>query len=92
MYVHRVIGGRDNVEFAKAFKVNIVKIFNKACFKLHKCYSNVTEEEEEEDTSEIETDQTYTKQQLSKGDTKRAILLISWSKQDDQLEVKFRQS
>lgn len=36
MYVHDVIGGRDNVEFAKTSKVNIVKIFNKACFKLHK--------------------------------------------------------
>ena len=55
-------------------------------------YSNVTEEEEQEDVSEIETDQTYTKQQLSKGDTKATILGISLNKQDDQLEVKFGQS
>ena len=37
----------------------------------------------------METDKTYSKQQLSKGDTKTKILGISWNKQDDQLEVKF---
>ena len=39
----------------------------------------------------METDKTYSKQQLSKGDTKTKILGISWNKQDDQLEVKFPQ-
>ena len=37
------------------------------------------------------TDEKYAKQQLSKEDTKTAILGISWNKQDGQLEVKFPQ-
>ena len=56
--------------------------------KLASSYSNVVELEEEEDVSEIETNETYAKQQLSKEDTKTTILRISWNKQDDQLEVK----
>ena len=75
----------------KAFKKNIVKIFNGAGFKLHKWSSNVAKLEEEEDISQMETDETYAKQQLSKGDRKTEILGISWTKQDDQLEVKFLQ-
>ena len=55
----------------KAFKKNIVKIFNGAGFKLHKWSSNVAK--------------------LSKGVRKTEILGISWTKQDDQLEVKFLQ-
>ena len=61
-------------------------------YKLNKCHSNVPELEEEEDISQIQTDGTYAKQQLSKGDTKAKILGISLNKQDDQLEVKFGQS
>ena len=56
--------------------------------KLASSNSNVVELEEEEDVSEIETNETYAKQQLSKEDTKTTILRISWNKQDDQLEVK----
>ena len=56
--------------------------------KLASSYSNVVELEVEEDVSEIETNETYAKQQLSKGDTKTTIVRISWNKQDDQLEVK----
>ena len=58
----------------KAFKKNIVKIFNGAGFKLHKWSSNVAKLEEEEDISQMETDETYAKQQLSKGDRKTEIL------------------
>ena len=43
------------------------------------------------DISQIETDYTDAKQQLRKGDTKTAILGISWNKQYDQLEVRFLQ-
>ena len=61
-------------------------------YKLNKCHSNVPELEEEEDISQIQTDETYAKQQLSKRDTKATILGISLNKQDDKLEVKFGQS
>ena len=91
MYVDDVIGGGDNKESAKTFKKNIVKIFNETGIKLHKWHSNVAELEKEEDVSQVETDETYAKQQLSKGDTKTSILGISWNKQDDQLDVKFPQ-
>ena len=91
MNVDDVIGGGDNVESAKTSKENIAKIFNEAGFKLHKWHSNVAELEEEKDISQIKTDETYAKQQLSKGDTKATTLGISWNKQDDQLEVKFPQ-
>ena len=87
MYVDDLIGGGDNTESAKKFKENIVKIFDEAGFKLHKRHSNVAELEEEKDVSQIETDETYAKQQLSKGDAKSTIPGISWNKQDDQLEV-----
>ena len=82
-------GEGENVEFAKALKENIVKIFNEVGVKLHKWHSNVAELEEEKDVSQIETDETYAKQQLNKGDIKTIILGIFWNKQDDQLEVKF---
>ena len=72
-------------------KEHSVKIFNGADFRLNKWHSNVTELEEEEGISQIETDKAYAKQQLSKGDTKTTILGISWNKQDDQLELKFPQ-
>ena len=39
----------------------------------------------------IETGETYAKQQLSKGNAKTKILGIFWSKQVDQLKVKFLQ-
>ena len=91
MYVDDVIGGRDNMGSAKTFKKNIVKILTEAGFKLHKWHSIVQELEEEKDVSQKETDETYAKQQLSKGDTQTTILEISWNKQDDQLEVKFPQ-
>ena len=82
----------ENVESVKTFKENIVKIFDEAGFKLHKLHSRVAELKEEEDHSQIETDETYSKQQQNKGDTKARILGISWNKQDDQLEMKFPQS
>ena len=91
MYVNDVIGEGDNVESAKTFKENISKTFNDAGFKLHKQHSNFAELEEEEDVSQIETNETCAKQHLSKEDTKPIILEISWNKQDDQLEVKIRQ-
>ena len=91
MYVDDLIGGGGNTESANKFKENIVKIFNEAGFKLHKRHSSVAELEEEKDVSRIETDETYAKQQLSKGDAKSTILGISSNKQDDQLEVKFSQ-
>ena len=91
MYVDGVIEEGDNMESAKKFKEKIAKMFNGAGFKLHKWHSNVAELEEEEGVSQIETDKTYAKQQLSKGDTKATIFGISWNKQDDQLEVKFPQ-
>ena len=56
-----------------------------------KRFSNFAELEEEEDVSQKETDETYSKQQLSKGDTKTATLGIFRNKQDNQLEVKFPQ-
>ena len=89
MHIGDVIGEGDNMEPAKKFKENIVKMFNEA--GLHKWRSNVAELQQEENVSQIETDETYVKQQLSKGDTKETILGISWNKQDDQLEVKFPQ-
>ena len=64
----------DNVDSAKTFEENIVQIFNEAGFKLHKWHSNVAELEEEDDISEIETDETYAKQQLSKGDREQQFL------------------
>ena len=64
------------------------RTLSKYLMKLASSYSNVVELEEEEDVSEIETNETYAKQQLSKEDTKTTILRISWNKQDDQLEVK----
>ena len=82
----------ENVESVKAFKENIVKIFDEAGFKLHKLHSSIAELKEEEDHSQIETDETYSKQQQSKEDMKTRILGISWNKQDDQLEMKFPQS
>ena len=39
----------------------------------------------------IETGETYAKQQLSNGNAKTKILGIFWSKQVDQLKVKFLQ-
>ena len=60
--------------FCKAFEENIVQIFNEAGFKSHKWHSNVAELEEEDDISEIETDETYAKQQLSKGDREQQFL------------------
>ena len=75
--MHDVIGGGDNMESAKRFKENIVKTVNEAGFKLHKWHFSDTELEEEEDVSQIEIDETYTKQQLNKGYTKTIILEIS---------------
>ena len=46
----------------KTFKENIAKILNEADFKIHKCHSNIAELEEEEDDSQIETDETYAHQ------------------------------
>ena len=74
--MHDVIGGGDNMESAKTFKENIVKTVNEAGFKLHKWHFSVAELEEEEDASQIEIDETYTKQQLNKGYTKTIILEI----------------
>ena len=77
MHVDNMIGGGDNVESAKTFKENIVKIFDGAGFKLHKWQSHLAQLEEEEDTSQMETYETYAKQQLSKGDTNATNLGIS---------------
>ena len=76
-------GGGGNVESTKAFKKNIVKIFDESGFKLNKLHSNVSVPEEEKDHEKIETDKTYAKQQLSKGDMKTTILGISLNKKDD---------
>ena len=76
-------GGGGNVESTKAFKKNIVKIFDESGFKLNKLHSNVSVPEEEKDHEKIEADKTYAKQQLSKGDMKTTILGISLNKKDD---------
>ena len=69
MYVNDVIETRGNLESAKTFKENIPKIFNETGFKLYKWHSNFGELKEVEGVSQKETDETYAKQQLSKGDT-----------------------
>lgn len=71
-----MIGGGDNIESAKTFKDKTAKILDGAGFKLHKWHFSVAELEEEEDASQIEIDETYTKQQLNKGYTKTIILEI----------------
>ena len=88
MYLDDVIGGGDNIESAKTFKEKTAKILNGAGFKLHKWHFSVPEMKEE---VKIETGETYAKQQLSKGNAKTKILGIFWSKQVDQLKVKFLQ-
>ena len=41
MYVDDVIGGKDNVEFPKAFKPNVIRNFDEVEFKVHKWHSNL---------------------------------------------------
>lgn len=41
MYVDDVIGGKDNVEFPKAFKPNVIRTFDEVEFKVHKWHSNL---------------------------------------------------
>lgn len=43
MHVDEGIKGGDNMDSAKTFKENIIKIFNEAGFKLHKWHFNVAE-------------------------------------------------
>ena len=84
MYVDDVISGGNNITKVKQQKVTIIRIFQKANFKLHKWYSNIKERKGNDEEDGL----TYAKSQLAVRQNKTKILGVSWDKATDQIVVK----
>ena len=87
LYVDDLISGSNTVSKTRELKDKTTKIFQDACFKLHKWHSNVPELESEQPPQE-EGEPTYAKQQLGVPQgTFSSMLGLPWNKEQDSLSI-----
>ncbi|XP_028408199.1 uncharacterized protein LOC114530777 [Dendronephthya gigantea] len=102
MYVDDLVSGGDSVEKVKRLKENAIDIFRDATFKLYKWHSNIAELESEEtkptnpegsskslESSQLQGDETFAKQQFSTKPGQSAILGLAWNKDKDEIKIEF---
>ena len=89
LYVDDLIGGAVSTPKALELKTTAKEIFGEAGFQLHKWHSNA-KAIEAENTTKIEEDQTYAKQQLGVKTGETKLLGLPWDKNRDSIQITVR--
>ena len=89
LYVDDLIGGAVSTPKALGLKTTAKEIFGDAGFQLHKWHSNA-KAIEAENTTKIEEDQTYAKQQLGVKTGETKIFGLPWDKNRDSIQITVR--
>ena len=89
LYVDDLLTGGITTEEARTKKASMTEILGEAAFKLHKWNASDKELEEDGDTSSVNEEQSFAKQQLRVQRNESKLLGLPWDKTSDTLTVIF---
>ncbi len=88
LYVDDVLSGGSTVDEVHSLKESAIEIFDRAHFQLHKWHSNEKSLEEPVE-NDLQSEQSFAKQQLGVKNEETKLLGLKWNKSSDQLAVTF---